>query len=122
MTEDRCSMTDCGGTAVYEGRCVGHMSQDELADHVAHLGRDTLLDARGAPIDQDQCRRLVDVLAVSEFSGDATFEGAQFSGVADFREAQFSGAVDFRKAQFSSTANFGRARFGGEANFWLARF
>jgi hypothetical protein len=80
------------------------------------------LDARGAPIDQQQCRQLVDLLAVSGFSGDVDFRKAQFGGNADFRKAQFSGWVDFGEAQFGGNADFQEAQFSGKALFDWTQF
>src|SRR5690349_21163060 len=122
MTEGRCSVTDCGGTAVYEGRCVGHLISNELADYVAHLGDDDVLDARGAPIDQQQCRQLVDLLAVSEFTGVATLRAAQFTGYTDVGKAQFTGDADFSVAKFTGETSFRQAQFASRADFSGAQF
>jgi uncharacterized protein YjbI with pentapeptide repeats len=105
-----------------DGRGVGHLSPDELVDCLPHLGLDAVLDARGAPIDQQQCPRLVNLLAATGFSGALDLGEAQFGGVANFREARFTGAANFRRAQFSGGTYFTRVRFGGDAYFNKGRF
>jgi uncharacterized protein YjbI with pentapeptide repeats len=117
MTEGLCSMTDCGGTAVYDGRCVGHVNSGELADYVGRLGSDSTLDARGAPIDEQRCR-----LVAALFSGALDFTGAQFSAAADFESMQFTDRANFGGAHFTGGANFGGAYFIGGANFGGAHF
>lgn len=101
--------------AVRDGRCVGYLSPDELAEYLTRLGLDAVLDARGAPIDQQQCPRLVNLLAATGFSGALDFGEAQFGGVANFRVTRFSGNTYFDPVRFSGDADVSDAHWSAAA-------
>ena len=52
----------------------------------------------------------------------AYFDGAQFTGLASFAGAQFTGGASFDGAQFTRLAYFARAQFHGGASFDGAQF
>jgi uncharacterized protein YjbI with pentapeptide repeats len=64
----------------------------------------------------------VELIFLTQFTGEASFFGAQFTGRVYFLNAQFTGIVAFQYAQFTGGANFWEAQFTGEASFFNTQF
>ncbi|GAA2666956.1 hypothetical protein GCM10010412_044210 [Nonomuraea recticatena] len=126
MTKDMdwatCSHSpSCTGVARQPyGRCLSHLSPEQLADALEGLRPGRQLDLRGTTVDGEL---LVKVLAATEGRpGRSRMDLARFTGEARFTEVRFQGDVSLDGARFDRLASFFGATFMGNVSFTGARF
>jgi uncharacterized protein YjbI with pentapeptide repeats len=125
-----CGQGGCSATAVADGSCLEHASEQDLELAAQTWEAGTPLDARGGRISGEAVKRLLAVLngrhASSEpipFMSDGRgpaelcFEGAEFFGPVDFSGVKFRGPALFDGAIFHENAKFDSAKFEDHADF-----
>jgi len=130
------SCSECDGTALLGGHCLGHLGREELSIVAARVAGGAPLGARNAQVSHAALNRFLEALRRNQ-GGKAEvskvdFGGATFSGFADFSRVAFKGearfsdatfeAVRFDSAVFRSGARFRDTTFHGKAYFREAQF
>lgn len=115
----------CKGSPVAEGRCLGHMSDTDRATHLATLGPEADIDARGVTFTYRLLEQLLTALKDSEGRtriGKALFDRAIFSEIADFDNTTFTKVASFNDVMFDEDAHFASVEFCGETFFNSSTF
>src|SRR5438477_12534014 len=93
---ETCTVDGClGSRSLENGRCLAHLTAEELANALEDIRRDGRVDARAVEISSELFKRILSALPRTP------------KGRPRFEEAQFWGAV------FSDTADFDSVTFGG---------
>lgn len=146
-TTQACKYPDCGGAPLHEGRCLEHVSPEELAAVAGSLAENVRFDVRGTTISRERLASLLDAmrrdaerprlwradlrgatlgagadLRECEFHGEARFDGCDFEGDVRFERCRFAGDACFDRCRFDGDARFDACRIGGEASFRNAAF
>lgn len=138
----------CNGSAISDGRCIRHLSEDRQGEEWAKLHTGSQwLDLRDAAVDAELAAKLrasaprddagryrlshvrLDTAQIHvplDFSGWAmekvSFAGANFRKSPRFDDCTFLGRISFEGAQFDEEVHFNRARFEEAPSFSSTRF
>ncbi|MEU8249230.1 pentapeptide repeat-containing protein [Nonomuraea sp. NPDC048916] len=108
------------------GRCLSHLSLEQLAAALAQMSPGRPLDLRGTALGGDLLAQVIEAtggrpgrtrLEHARFTGDVRLAGVTFAGDVSLDEARFDRLASFFGARFEGNVSLAGARFARELSF-----
>jgi uncharacterized protein YjbI with pentapeptide repeats len=118
-----CSEAGCSGVVSMSGRCVVHLSFQDLQYWVDR--QDVKIDATNVSFDPESLTRFIDVMPWRDgrrYVREGCFKNATFMGECHFDNVIFAGPTDFTGATFNGKSVFAGAVFQNDTMFNSAVF